>query len=160
MIRATFSRPAASAARTFSTFRTLQNSTTSSSPVPESPATQSSPSSAERQPLEPLTLFPNLSTISQADLVLTTATPGVGGGWYRVTRTKGNQLPVYADVRANGHRTTIIRRIEGSPVLLKADLKEALGLRKEDIKIKPTSGQIKIKGDHVRSVKHLLSATF
>lgn len=137
--------------RAFGTFRVLRDTTTSSSPVPET--SSSSQSSFHAQ--EPLVLFPSLDSISQADLTLSKNSNG--SAWYRVSRTKANQLPVYADVRANGHRTTIIRRIEGSVPLLKQDLRTALGLGPDDIKIKPTSGQIKIKGDHVNSVKRLLS---
>jgi hypothetical protein len=100
------------------------------------------------------TLFPTLEAVPASAYTLTQATPDKAG-WYSVSRTRGNQLPVYADVRANGHRTTIIRRIEGSLPLLKRDLLAALGLDKDQIKIKPVSNQIVITGDHVKQVRAL-----
>jgi len=100
------------------------------------------------------TLFPTLDAVPEAAYTLTQATPEKAG-WYSLSRTRGNQLPVYADVRANGHRTTIIRRIEGSLPLLKRDLLSALGLDKDQIKIKPVSNQIVIAGDYVKQVRAL-----
>lgn len=107
------------------------------------------------EPAPALELFPSLDSITADDLVLKKSTASKAG-WYNITRTRGNQLPVYSDVRANGHRTTIIRRVEGSLPLLKQDLRHALGLPNDDIKIKPTSNQIVIKGDRVKEVRAIL----
>lgn len=115
-------------------------------------STASAPHIPEPEP--PITLFPSLDDISAEDLVLNKTSPAKSG-WYNITRTRGNQLPVYSDVRANGHRTTLIRRIEGSLPLLKQDLKKALNLTNDDIKIKATSNQIVIKGDRVKEVRAL-----
>lgn len=120
---------------------------------PAESSTTSTPNIPE--PAPPVTLFPSLDSIAAEDLVLKKSTPSKAG-WYNITRTRGNQLPVYSEVRANGHRTTLIRRIEGSVPLLKQDLKISLGLKNDEIKIKPTSNQIVIKGDRVKEVRALL----
>lgn len=120
-------------------------------------------------------LFPKLESITQADLTLqkpstTNATENTASSssdlkvpagdkeWYYISRSRSEQLPVYCKVRANGHRSTIIRKIQGSTPLLKSDLMAILGFSKDDIKIKQTSNQIVIKGDHVRTIKSLLTA--
>lgn len=113
-------------------------------------------------------LFPKLESITQADLALhkpsstgslnETFSPTGDNEWYYISRSRGKQLPVYCEIRANGHRSTIIRKIQGSTPLLKSDLMAILGLSKEDIKIKQTSNQIVIKGDHVKTLKSLLEA--
>ncbi|KAF5099127.1 hypothetical protein D0Z03_001075 [Geotrichum reessii] len=105
-------------------------------------------------PAPALSLFPTLDAVPESAYTLVQATPEKTD-WYSVSRTRGNQLPVYADVRANGHRTTIIRRIEGSLPLLKRDLLDALSLDKDRIKIKPVSNQIVITGDYVKQVRAL-----
>lgn len=114
-------------------------------------------------------LFPKLESITQADLSLQKQLTSAGTSnenlkptgdheWYYISRSRGDQLPVYCEIRANGHRSTIIRKIQGSTPLLKSDLMAILGLPKDDIKIKQTSNQIVIKGDHVKTVKSLLQA--
>lgn len=106
------------------------------------------------EPAPPLVLFPRLEDITAQDLTLQKNTPEKNG-WYNITRTRGNQLPVYSEVRANGHRRTVIRRVEGSLPLLKDDLKRALFLESDAIKIKPTSNQIIIRGDYVKEIRSL-----
>lgn len=109
-------------------------------------------------------LFPKLDSISQSDLVFqknqvsNEALKTSEKEWYNITRTRGNQLPVYSYIRGNGDRSTIIRRIEGSAPLLKSDLMAILGLHRDDIKIKATSNQLKIKGDYVDLIKSLFDA--
>lgn len=142
--------------RAFSMTCARSNVTTSSSTIEIKPAPKIP------EPAKPVELFPSLESITINDLSLQRAQPPATpkkdqAGWYRVTRTKANQLPVYSEVRANGHRSTIIRRIEGSVTLLKSDLMKALELPKESIKIKPTSNQIKIKGDYVYKIRELFT---
>lgn len=154
-----------SSIRTFSSYTTRLNVTTSSSPIGDSPISQNSSPHRIPVPAPAPILFPSLENISQNDLILhkknASAVDGVfypldKSGWYKVSRTKANQLPVYSDVRGNGHRVTVIRRIEGSVGLLKDDIRRALGLSKDEIKIKPTSNQIKIRGDRVHQIRQLL----
>lgn len=141
-------RSAVSARLFYSTKPTASPQDTTTTPVTSAPP-------YIPEPAPPVELFPSLDSIAIEDLTIQKASPSKSG-WYNLTRTRGNQLPVYSVVRANGHRTTLIRRIEGSLPLLKQDLKAALGLESEEIKIKPTSNQIVIKGDRVKAVRALL----
>lgn len=142
--------------RSFSMSCAKFNVTTSSSTIETKPAPKIP------EPAKPVELFPSLDSITAKDLSFQRVQPAANpteekAGWYRITRTKANQLPVYSEVRANGHRSTIIRRIEGSITLLKSDLMKALELPKDSIKIKPTSNQIKIKGDYVYKIRELFT---
>lgn len=119
--------------------------------VIQTPATPNIPT-----PAPAVILFPTLESVDFADFTLNKAASETDSYWYNISRTSGNQLPVYSDVRGNGHRTTIIRRVEGSLPLLKHDLMVALDLSKDDIKIKNTSKQIIVKGDRVKQIRALL----
>ncbi|KEZ38902.1 hypothetical protein SAPIO_CDS10221 [Scedosporium apiospermum] len=91
------------------------------------------------------------ATSSAATSATTTSTP------YLVSRTKSNRLPVYLRIQAGGSkRTTLIRRIDGDALALKADVQEALGVDKADVSLNPVTGHVVVKGSHVPSITEWL----
>ena len=84
------------------------------------------------------------ATSSAATSATTTSTP------YLVSRTKSNRLPVYLRIQAGGSkRTTLIRRIDGDALALKADVQEALGVDKADVSLNPVTGHVVVKVLHI-----------
>ncbi|BGP53279.1 hypothetical protein JCM8202_002604 [Rhodotorula sphaerocarpa] len=76
---------------------------------------------------------------------------------YFVPRTAGGELPVYSDIRNGGSRvTTIVRKTRGDLAALQRDL--ATYLTDVPSYLKPSAGQIVLRGDWVRETKEWLAA--
>ncbi|CAI4215561.1 unnamed protein product [Parascedosporium putredinis] len=76
---------------------------------------------------------------------------------YHVSRTKSNRLPVYIRTQAGGSKkSTLIRRVEGDGLALKADVQEALGVEKAEVTLNPVTGHVVVKGSHVPRITEWL----
>ncbi|GAA5991617.1 hypothetical protein JCM10908_005791 [Rhodotorula pacifica] len=76
---------------------------------------------------------------------------------YFVPRTAGGELPVYSDVRNGGSRVyTIVRKTRGDLNALQRDL--ASYLTDVPSHVKPSAGQVILRGDWVRETKEWLAA--
>ncbi|AAW42404.1 hypothetical protein CNBC1930 [Cryptococcus deneoformans B-3501A] len=84
--------------------------------------------------------------------------------WYHIMRTRQGELPVYAKYRNDGGCKTIVRKIEGDSHTLKDQLNEWFEqshldpfTRPPQATVKPTNGEVQIKGHWVEEIKDFLS---
>lgn len=69
---------------------------------------------------------------------------------YTVERTPSKNLSVYNDARAGGtKKQTVIKKIVGDSRALRDEIVEELQFPKDDVKINPVTGHIKIKVGHL-----------
>ncbi|KAL0252820.1 hypothetical protein I308_102212 [Cryptococcus tetragattii IND107] len=84
--------------------------------------------------------------------------------WYHVMRTRQGELPVYAKYRNDGGCKTIVRKIEGDSHTLKDQLNEWFEqshldpfTRPPQVTVRPTNGEVQVKGHWVEEIKDFLS---
>ncbi|KAJ0109354.1 hypothetical protein J7T55_000279 [Diaporthe amygdali] len=78
---------------------------------------------------------------------------------YLVERTPSKNLSVYNDARAGGtKKQTVVKKIVGDARALRDEIAEELKFPKDDVKINPVTGHIKIKGFHADKVQKWLEA--
>ncbi|OWZ70769.1 hypothetical protein AYX14_03825 [Cryptococcus neoformans] len=84
--------------------------------------------------------------------------------WYHIIRTRQGELPVYAKYRNDGGCKTIVRKIEGDSHTLKDQLNEWFEqshldpfTRPPQATVRPTNGEVQIKGHWVEEIKEFLS---
>ncbi|KAH8777628.1 mitochondrial large subunit ribosomal protein-domain-containing protein [Diaporthe sp. PMI_573] len=78
---------------------------------------------------------------------------------YLVERTPSKNLSVYNDARAGGtKKQTVVKKIVGDARALRDELVEELRFPRDDVKINPVTGHIKIKGFHAEKVHNWLEA--
>lgn len=109
-------RPSFVASTRLLTTEATSTSQTSSTPPPSSPAASTATSTQQKQ--------------------LT----------YLVERTPSKNLSVYNDARAGGtKKQTVVKKIVGDARALRDEIAEELQFPKDDVKINPVTGHIKIK---------------
>ncbi|KAK7701530.1 54S ribosomal protein img2, mitochondrial [Diaporthe eres] len=78
---------------------------------------------------------------------------------YLVERTPSKHLSVYNDARAGGtKKQTVVKKIVGDARALRDEIVEELQFPRDDVKINPITGHIKIKGFHADKVQKWLEA--
>ncbi|ODV83502.1 hypothetical protein CANARDRAFT_29947 [[Candida] arabinofermentans NRRL YB-2248] len=101
------------------------------------------------------TIFPKLSEISASDLNTNTVVDV-----YHIPRTSKGNLPVYKTIRSQAVYTDI-KRVQGDLTKLRNDLQELLPeVKKSDFTCVLQSGSLRIKGDHGKVLREILSEKF
>ncbi|KAG6353379.1 hypothetical protein INS49_007459 [Diaporthe citri] len=78
---------------------------------------------------------------------------------YLVERTPTKNLSVYNDARAGGtKKQTVVKKIVGDARALRDEIVEELQFPRDDVKINPVTGHVKIKGFHADKVQKWLEA--
>ncbi|KAF5017308.1 hypothetical protein F66182_10781 [Fusarium sp. NRRL 66182] len=79
---------------------------------------------------------------------------------YIIRRTPSSQLPVYRKWMSGGNRVIVlVKKVDGNRKKLVGDLAQALEVKREDIRINPTTQHIEIKGDYYNKAMEWLLKT-